>query len=232
MKDEITNKIIECNARRYSNLEIARYLNIGIGLVTYRLKKLGLKSPRCLGGPVEKIGENKARCSKCKQIKNISEFSFDSSKQKKHFMLSYCKECKKKRVNKNLNSSIDRFLQFRLSSLKVACKRRDIYIKMSVSEVIDLYKKQEGLCLYTGQELEWGCGKGKNKRSLSFDRIVPSLGYIPTNVVLCTVQSNLVKNDLSLEEMEQWLPSWYEKIKELSEFEMLKEASINIENNS
>ena len=55
-------------------------------------------------------------------------------------------------------------------------------------------------------------GQGPSPHSLSIDRIIPQLGYTPGNVVLCTNRANMVKSDLTLAEIKQWLPSWYTRI--------------------
>lgn len=36
--------------------------------------------------------------------------------------------------------------------------------------------------------------------------------YVSGNVVFCINKVNTCKNDLSLEEIEKWMPSWYERI--------------------
>lgn len=58
-----------------------------------------------------------------------------------------------------------------------------------------LYHKQNGLCYYTGQPLEWD-SYGKRvptKNSLSVDRLDPEKGYNKSNVVLCTYAVNTTK---------------------------------------
>jgi len=76
------------------------------------------------------------------------------------------------------------------------------------------FENQKGKCFYTGRILEWKGGNGLNRNSLSIDKIIPEKGYIQKNFVLCTHIANSVKLDLSLQEIEEWIPKWYSKIKE------------------
>ena len=55
-------------------------------------------------------------------------------------------------------------------------------------------------------------GRGSNPNQLSVDRIIPELGYIKGNIVLCTQKVNLVKNNLTLREMSEWTPGWYGRV--------------------
>lgn len=55
-------------------------------------------------------------------------------------------------------------------------------------------------------------GSGKHKNSLSIDKIIPEKGYVLGNIIFLSNKINTCKNDLSLEEIKQWMPSWYERI--------------------
>lgn len=58
--------------------------------------------------------------------------------------------------------------------------------------------------------------KGSKVRDkISIDKIIPEKGYVEGNVVLCTNRVNTIKSDLSLEEMKEWIPSWYQKVVEI-----------------
>lgn len=218
-------KIRQYSEEGWNNSAIAKQFGVDPGTIRYHLKKMGLLSPLCHKS-IEKINDVNARCSKCGEIKDISEFQYQLKGQRYECKISYCNRCRKKQLYSSVNSDIEKFLQYRLTRIKWTCKAKNIPISVDIQYVKSLYKKQKGLCFYTGYKLDWGLGSGyKNKRQLSFDRIVPNLGYIPENVVLCTHQANTVKSNLTLNEMGQWLPSWYKKIKKLSEFKMLKEAS-------
>lgn len=72
-----------------------------------------------------------------------------------------------------------------------------------------LYDRQNGKCFYTDYDLQSDYGRGLSQHSLSVDRVIPALGYVKENIVLCTIQANTVKNNLTLSELRLWIPSWY-----------------------
>jgi len=91
-------------------------------------------------------------------------------------------------------------------------KRHGHVVTLTADDVLEMWQNQSGRCFYTDYELIVQSGQGVQRHSLSFDRIVPEDGYTKDNVVLCTRQANAVKQDLTLEEMQKWLPGWYERI--------------------
>lgn len=76
----------------------------------------------------------------------------------------------------------------------------------------DLFEKQEGKCFYTDYPMQPDYGKGLSQHSLSVDRVVPAWGYTQSNIVLCTIQANTVKNNLTLDELRLWIPGWYARL--------------------
>jgi hypothetical protein len=44
------------------------------------------------------------------------------------------------------------------------------------------------------------------------DKIIPQKGYVKNNFVFAINKINTCKNDLSLEEIEKWMPDWYDRI--------------------
>ena len=113
-----------------------------------------------------------------------------------------------------LNDDIDAFFRDQYNRLKATCKRTNISFTLTMDEYVAQYKSQEGRCFYTDRQMEWGVGKGRTANTLSIDKIVPERGYHKDNIVFCTRKANLVKNDLSLEELAMWMPGWYNRLKE------------------
>jgi CRISPR/Cas system Type II protein with McrA/HNH and RuvC-like nuclease domain len=77
---------------------------------------------------------------------------------------------------------------------------------------MEQYHSQNGVCFYTDKEMVCKVGEGKNRDSLSIDKIIPEKGYVKGNVVFCLNRINMAKNDLSLEEIQKWMPEWYSRI--------------------
>jgi CRISPR/Cas system Type II protein with McrA/HNH and RuvC-like nuclease domain len=75
-----------------------------------------------------------------------------------------------------------------------------------------LYDEQNGRCFYTDKEFEITVGEGWNPRALSVDRVDPDRGYVVGNLVLCARRVNSIKQDMTIEELQEWVPSWYARI--------------------
>lgn len=75
-----------------------------------------------------------------------------------------------------------------------------------------LFLGQNRKCFYTGQEMLVGFGNGQKNNNASVDRIVPRLGYVKSNIVICTMRANSIKNDMALDELNTILPDWVARI--------------------
>lgn len=64
-----------------------------------------------------------------------------------------------------------------------------------------LYVEQEGKCYYTGEPLNI---VGGQEEVLSIDKVLPDVGYIKGNVVLCLNRFNILKRDMTLSECHYW----------------------------
>lgn len=71
--------------------------------------------------------------------------------------------------------------------------------------MIDLWVKQGGKCYYTGVPMKLKGYATGDKHVATVDRIVPELGYVEGNIVLCCSIVNRIKQDLSLDELRHWV---------------------------
>jgi hypothetical protein len=62
-----------------------------------------------------------------------------------------------------------------------------------------LWREQDGRCFWTGRELDFFIGEARHPMRPSFDRIVPSLGYVKGNIVWSSNFANRARGDLSAE---------------------------------
>jgi ATP adenylyltransferase/5',5'''-P-1,P-4-tetraphosphate phosphorylase II len=82
----------------------------------------------------------------------------------------------------------------KLISIASSAKDREIDFDMSFKKVKQLLERET--CYYTGVKFE---EEGEFKRS--FDRVLNDKGYVDDNVVVCTVQFNGKKKDLSVHDI-------------------------------
>jgi hypothetical protein len=209
----LEGRIIKLNKSGKTNRQIAKELGCHRNTVKYWLKENNLKSPWA-NEPIDIIGDDLARCRKCKREKSILEFQHGRKGQKYEYKFSYCNDCRRKQVYLNLNSSIEKFLANSINRKRTECKKKGIEFNLTKKFLLDLYEKQDGLCFYTDRKMVWKVGEGKSPDALSIDRVVFDKGYTIGNVVLCSNRINAIKRDVTLEEMKEWMPNWYKKIKE------------------
>jgi hypothetical protein len=151
-------------------------------------------------------------CVKCNKNLPLDMFPIQRKGKLYESMANYCKDCRKKQQYLNLNSSIDKFLSDKFNRTRLRAKKLNVEFDFTKENFIELYKKQNGKCFYTGIELDCKVGSGKSRNSLSVDRIKHELGYTKNNIVLCINRVNTMKNDATLEEIKEWMPGWYLKI--------------------
>jgi hypothetical protein len=188
-------------------------LNISRNIVVKLRKYLNLKPNNPPRTKIEKIDDHTAKCSRCKKITPIKEFQFGRKGSEKWYKFSYCNECRRKQLNKNSNKSVKSFLKNRYHHSKARSRRLNIKFEIDFEYFFNLYNIQNGKCFYTDVEmLICTHGKGRFRHSLSIDKIIPEKGYVEGNVVLCTNKMNTCKTDLNLDEIQRWMPEWYDRI--------------------
>lgn len=139
---------------------------------------------------------------------------------------SQCPKCVVKNTLKGVSSDITRFMRRKIGRLKSSCKEKGVLFRLSEEYLVDQYNKQNGACFYTGRLLGRELSKGFNKAQLSVDKIYPELGYIEGNVVLCTFQANAIKQDISLDELKQWMPGWYQRLVDKGYIKEIEDESV------
>lgn len=124
----------------------------------------------------------------------------------------YCNDCRaKQRAEAKQGKEIP--WRERLGKIQTRARQKGIECTISVEHLELLWEKQRGLCVYTRETLLTGYGLRNHPRVVSVDRIDPSGGYEPDNVVLCTARANSIKQDMTMREFMIWMPLWYTRLK-------------------
>lgn len=152
------------------------------------------------------------KCTKCGETKLLNEFYYHRTRKR---YMSSCKKCNNKQsVQYQKKQKKNEDINFIMSSRACGIKR-DKKNKVDVAPdlkdiLLTQYNKQKGLCYYSGEKMELH-GYGKNNLyAMTVDRIIPELGYIDGNVVLCCAIVNKIKTNLTVDE----LFNWFDKIKQ------------------
>ena len=135
----------------------------------------------------------KRTCKQCGEEKTPGEFyqrnDYLSRRKINTFSISNtCKECTCK--NKLKFKSFDE----KFKDLLVKINYRHPQNEMSIEFLKELYKKQNGICFYSGFEMTFESGD----YAVSVDQVSPGLGYFKNNVVLCCWIINRIKSDIDV----------------------------------
>ncbi len=207
-------KLLELHKTGFKNRQIARELKLSHRTVAYHISKNGLRANGAVGCKLDIVDEFHIRCSRCKEVKLIKDWPMARDGQKYPYRLSYCHECRKKQMYERLNKNPESFMGDRFLKVKRRAKVEKVDFNITKEFLIDIYKKQHGKCFYTDEILQLTNGKGRLPTGLSIDRVDNSKGYIIGNIVLCTSRFNTIKSNMTLEEIEKWMPPIFYKIQE------------------
>lgn len=95
-----------------------------------------------------------------------------------------------------MKNTIDLKIAGKLINLHQSAKDREIYFDLSFKKVKQLVCRKT--CYFTGVVFD---DKVNSSQSRSIDRIDNTKGYIDSNVVACTKEFNILKGELTLEQI-------------------------------
>ena len=199
-------EVARLHADGLSNRKIAETLKVSKGTVNTAIKRLGLTPRR--NRPI--VVDGKVRCTHCQEEIFETQFSVNRKGQKYEYRLGTCNRCRNKQMYQRVTDSLEKYLHSRWMEIRRSCALKQIPFTLTEEQLRSIYDRQHGACFYTDRELKWR-HVSLNDR-LSVDKIIPSVGYVYGNVVLCTARVNSIKNDMSLDEMKSWTPGWYKRI--------------------
>lgn len=104
---------------------------------------------------------------------------------------------KKVHVEENIeDNDFGKFLDYKLSNTKNNAEQRNLDCDIKKEDIIEIYKKQKGKCVFTKNKLTFD-RKSTRKSDLSIDRIDSTKGYTNTNIQLVENRVNISKSDIS-----------------------------------
>ena len=147
-------------------------------------------------------------CQVCKELLYTNNFE-------PYKIGKICKLCRNKRRAELRMSSVDRYIRSTVSRKKAYCKKYSIEFALTHKHLLSRWEGQNAKCFYTYEPLEILRYRTKEQKAYapSLDRVEPNKGYIDGNVVWCINKANIVKSNLTLDELKEWIPEWYGRIK-------------------
>lgn len=159
------------------------------------------------------IDREHIKCSKCGLVKHISQIVYhtNNSHHKNGSYLSYCKDCRALQKAEARRGQVVPW-STRLARIAAKCRREGLENNLTLEYLTKLNDLQDGRCVYTTEVMLNTQGYGQNPMSISLDRIHPNRGYIIGNVIFCTIRANSIKLNQTLDELQEWMPLWYDRL--------------------
>jgi hypothetical protein len=194
-------KIVALNKQGMTTRAIAKELKTTEAVVHKWLKRSGLRSARpAFHKEITVVG---VICSICKTPKPIEQYTG---------LLSYCNACKNDKIKAREKDNLLLFFSRVASVLKRRNKSKGTSSLVSAELLVKMFNEQKGKCFYSDEEMRPGRWQGRSLQSVSVDRVDVNRGYEGNNIVLCTLRSNIIKSNQSLDELKRWMPSWHQKL--------------------
>jgi hypothetical protein len=145
-----------------------------------------------------------SRCKWCNYEASRRSWKKMTPEEKKNRYKEHAKWIREQYKKGNLKA----ILQHKLNTYKANAKAKKVPFRLTVDYLIHLFNLQHGKCYYSGDPIVVSTRGGLGSRTslknspnhISLDRVVPSKGYVPGNVVWCTWAINTVKNSLTKSE--------------------------------
>ena len=204
-------ELTTCIRNGQTDRQIGRQFGIHHNKVASVRKKLGML-PNAATPLVDYIDSPTYVCSRCHKERDRTEFSYGRKDTPKEYRYSYCNNCRNQAFRFRKANNIESYLRDAGGRLVRRAKTQGVVVVIDAEYLIDLYNEQQGRCFYTDRPMTTILGQGVQKTNVSIDKIVPENGYVKGNVVLCQDRINTIKNDVTLDEMRQWMPAWYERV--------------------
>lgn len=177
---------------------LANHLERDLGLT---IKKNGPRSPTLW------VSDTEIECSSCHKVNHFSVHRL--IKPNLPYRYTTCDPCRL--LERNLKEKPLKYTwKNKTSSLKSNALRRKVPFDLSPEYLEFVYELQKCSCIYTGIPISIDNRSGIHSESLSVDRFDTSQGYIEGNILLCSNRANAIKRDQTTEELQKWMPSWYE----------------------
>lgn len=191
------------------NREMARQLGLPHWKVGRELKLRGMLPNVAKGQPPKLLPNGLYECNKCGAEVALEDFPYVQGRADGR-RLSYCRKCRRLQSRIDLGADASRY--WRDCTRRLHINTRGHECDLPDGYLFDLWERQGGRCFYTDAKLAHKYGEGRTPMSPSVDRVDTTRGYLVGNLVICSTRVNMMKYNATLEEVEEWMPCWYQRI--------------------
>jgi hypothetical protein len=198
------------------NREIAAAVGCHHNTVGVYLRKAGLTTNLPRGRPAERVDDDNALCRLCNEVRNRNDFPLVRNSEDGD-RLSICRSCHRLKAREATASNpagyfASREARMRRGETGTRLSRANLTFALPDGYLMALWSWQRGLCFYTDSAMHIAQRAGYDPASVSIDRVDPSRAYVVGNVVLCMNRINSIKQNVTLDEMAEWMPGWHRRI--------------------
>jgi len=154
---------------------------------------------------IQAMGSDKKRCRCCLEDKLLTEFPI--RKDRSGRLRPYCNTCTNS-INRSRYKSHSRNQPFKLKATKAKARAKILNIPYNLTAEY-LESIWIGVCPVLHKEI-YLYEKQNEEFSAELDRFVPNLGYVKGNVHFLSRKANRIKNNSSIEDIENLL-NWMKK---------------------
>lgn len=140
-------------------------------------------------------------CRKCEISKPYAEFPKGRDSNGLYYICKCCATTRSQ-IRYRTMDKLQRWVDHTASDIKGRAKRKNIAYDLSNTLLREMYNEQHGKCAYCSNDFVLTNTKYARLGSPSVDRIVPTEGYTPKNVILCCHRCNAMKNDATPQELQ------------------------------
>lgn len=141
-----------------------------------------------------------AICTKCHEDKPQVRFSKNKACKSGH--INVCYECVQEMYWANLKTKEgpEGILSHVVRGARSRAKRDGKEHDLTTSELMEIFKDQNGRCALSGREMTWEYGNGFTLNNVSIDRLDITRGYTKSNVQLVCRIVNVARNVMEVPE--------------------------------
>ena len=212
----LAEEIIRHHKSGLGNPEISSKTGLPYYAIRSFLRKHKLKSNTWISSnPIIRASDGKMYCILCKEWLTPSEFREYKNRKGviRWFTARKCKNCVAEYEFNRINNSNLSYFQYAIRRCRAKIKRNKIPFDLDAEYLMSVFNLQYQKCFFSdiklsAKKVSWSI----MQNAISIDRVIPALGYTKGNIVLVARRVNTIKSDMSLAEMKEWTPGWYQRL--------------------
>jgi hypothetical protein len=152
--------------------------------------------------------DGKLKCHFCGTFQDIDQFCIDPSNKQKYrdYRHRKCHSCKRihdktNRIYRYGGDKITHIIRNRWDAANARSRKHNLEFNITMDDIYNMIVKQDFKCNLTKIDLTFEMGSGRVQTNMSLDKINPNLGYTKDNIQIVCAAVNMMKSNLSNDEL-------------------------------